>query len=36
VKQRALRDSWLAYPKPGHAVRLDRGDDHHHDDDDDD
>lgn len=24
VKQRPLRDSWLSYPKPGHAVRLDR------------
>ena len=24
VKQRRLEDSWLAYPKPGHSVRLDR------------
>ena len=37
VKQRPLRDSWLAYPQPGRSVRLNRGDDHqHHDDDDDD
>jgi hypothetical protein len=35
VKQRPLRDSWLAYPKPGRAVRLDRGADHHDNDDDD-
>jgi hypothetical protein len=25
VKQRPLKDSWLAFPNPGHAVRLDRG-----------
>lgn len=24
VKQRPLEDSWLAFPKPGHAVRLER------------
>ena len=24
VKQRPLKDSWLAFPTPGHAVRLDR------------
>jgi hypothetical protein len=38
VKQKPLKDSWLAYPKPGHAMRLDRGSDRHddHDDDDDD
>ncbi len=35
VKQRPLKDSWLAYPKPGHAVRLDRGSDRDNDDDDD-
>lgn len=27
VEQRPLKDAWLAFPKPGHAVRLDRGDD---------
>ncbi|MDH4322770.1 MAG: DUF6351 family protein [Betaproteobacteria bacterium] len=36
VKQKPLKDSWLAYPKPGHAVRLDRGADRNDDDDDDD
>jgi hypothetical protein len=25
VKQRPLKDSWLVFPTPGHAVRLDRG-----------
>ena len=25
VKERPLKDSWLAFPTPGHAVRLDRG-----------
>jgi len=25
VHQRPLKDTWLAFPKPGHAVRLDRG-----------
>jgi len=25
VEQRPLKDTWLAFPKPGHAVRLDRG-----------
>jgi hypothetical protein len=38
VQQRPLKDTWLAFPSPGHAVRLDRGfdndderfDDHHH------
>lgn len=25
VEQGALKDAWLAFPKPGHAVRLDRG-----------
>ena len=31
VEQRGIMDSWLAYPKPGHAVRLDHAfghDDH--------
>ena len=38
VQQQPLKDTWLAFPKPGHAVRLDRGfdndderfDDHDH------
>ena len=38
IQQRPLKDTWLAFPKPGHAVRLDRGFDddddrfgeHHH------
>lgn len=25
VKQRPLEDSWLAFPEPGHSVRLERG-----------
>jgi hypothetical protein len=36
VKQQALKDTWLAFPKPGKAVRLGDGDDEHghHDNDD--
>jgi hypothetical protein len=33
IEQRPLKDTWLAFPKPGHAVRLDRrsddDNDHH-------
>jgi len=29
VEQQGIKDTWLAYPKPGHAVRMDDDDDEH-------